>query len=286
MNTSDLSEQEYDIWYHEDKLFKASYYYFAFVFVDATAIYCFFLYLLAFLFIYHALQDHIKEVIDKWYHYDDEIWGKIVIMERNQRICKAYIRGPVLSINGSWDTFNGETFGLRTLANPIRDKETQMIISNLAEGIKIMKDQKGNIFLKRLCNCHVFIQGWHKAFLEPNSSSISDELIESKGRIGINRLCKLFDIEKFQQNILQELKSSKPDKNKLESQCISILAIGQDSASLLSTPCWIIVINIIAFKILRPKLHKKKFKSLAESIWSTIRRLSNSRTFIRSTSFM
>jgi len=35
-------------------------------------------------------KDHIKEVLEKWDNIDDEIWAKVIVLERNRRIAKAY----------------------------------------------------------------------------------------------------------------------------------------------------------------------------------------------------
>lgn len=52
-------------------------------------------------------QDHIQEVLEKWTQIDDEIWAKVIVLERNRRVAKAYARVPVLTINGSGDGFDG-----------------------------------------------------------------------------------------------------------------------------------------------------------------------------------
>lgn len=52
-------------------------------------------------------QDHIQEILMKWEQLDDEIWSKIICMERNRRVAKAYARAEELTINGSDDGFNG-----------------------------------------------------------------------------------------------------------------------------------------------------------------------------------
>ena len=52
-------------------------------------------------------QDHIKEVLGKWESIDDEIWAKVIVLERNRRVAKAYARAPVLTINGSDEGFDG-----------------------------------------------------------------------------------------------------------------------------------------------------------------------------------
>ncbi|KAH1023613.1 hypothetical protein HUJ04_012781 [Dendroctonus ponderosae] len=52
-------------------------------------------------------MDHIQEVLDKWTQIDDEIWAKVIVLERNRRVAKAYARAPVLTVNGSDDGFDG-----------------------------------------------------------------------------------------------------------------------------------------------------------------------------------
>ncbi|KAG8228267.1 hypothetical protein J437_LFUL006234 [Ladona fulva] len=52
-------------------------------------------------------RDHIGEVLEKWTQIDDEIWAKVIVLERNRRVAKAYARAPVLTINGSDEGFDG-----------------------------------------------------------------------------------------------------------------------------------------------------------------------------------
>ena len=54
-----------------------------------------------------VFQDHLAEVLSKWDSIDDEIWAKVIVLERNRRIAKAYARAPVLSVNGSEEGFDG-----------------------------------------------------------------------------------------------------------------------------------------------------------------------------------
>lgn len=76
----------------------------------------------------HRQQDHIQEIIDKWLAIDDEIWAKIICLERNRRIAKAYARKHTLTVNGSQDEYlDGTTLGLNSFDNPDRDSKTQHI---------------------------------------------------------------------------------------------------------------------------------------------------------------
>jgi len=43
----------------------------------------------------------------KWGQIDDEIWSKVIVFERNRRVAKAYLRSPVLTINGTNIGFDG-----------------------------------------------------------------------------------------------------------------------------------------------------------------------------------
>lgn len=52
-------------------------------------------------------QDHLAEILCKWDNIDDEIWAKVIVLERNRRTAKAYARAPVLTVNGSDDGFDG-----------------------------------------------------------------------------------------------------------------------------------------------------------------------------------
>ena len=42
------------------------------------------------LFLYF-LQDHLQEVIEKWDSIDDEIWAKVIVLERNRRVAKGQL---------------------------------------------------------------------------------------------------------------------------------------------------------------------------------------------------
>ena len=46
-------------------------------------------------------QDHLSSIDRKWPYLDDEVWAKIVVLEKNNMVAKAYIKTPMLSIDGS-----------------------------------------------------------------------------------------------------------------------------------------------------------------------------------------
>ena len=95
-------------------------------------------------------QDHIKEVLAKWDNIDDEIWAKIIVLERNRRVAKAYARAPVLTINGSDDGFDGFRIGVAGFDNPMRDAATDDTIRRIGQGFKLKMDDLGNILVRLL----------------------------------------------------------------------------------------------------------------------------------------
>ena len=79
------------------------------------------------------MQDHIQEVLNKWQSIDDEIWAKIIVLERNRRVAKAYARAPVLTVNGSDDGFDGFRIGLAGFDNPMRDSKTEEVKRHIGQ---------------------------------------------------------------------------------------------------------------------------------------------------------
>jgi hypothetical protein len=59
--------------------------------------------------VYDSVQDHIAEIVPKLGKLDDEIWGKMILMERNKRIAKAYLRTTTVIVDGSSGGFDGKT---------------------------------------------------------------------------------------------------------------------------------------------------------------------------------
>ena len=78
-------------------------------------------------------SDHIQEVLTKYDQLDDEIWAKIIVMERNRRVAKAYARAPTISINGSDAGFDGYRIGMNGFPSQTPDAKTQDIKRTLAK---------------------------------------------------------------------------------------------------------------------------------------------------------
>ncbi len=80
-------------------------------------------------------QDHINEVLEKLSHggIDDEIWGKIVVMERCRRVAKAYLRKTTIIVDGGYEEFDGRTIGFNYFGNPYRDDVVAEMRSKIAD---------------------------------------------------------------------------------------------------------------------------------------------------------
>jgi len=207
-------EDEEDTWYNKDKLFK----------------------------------DHLQEVLDKWDSIDDEIWAKIIVLERNRRVAKAYARAPVLTVNGTEQGFDGFRIGLSGFENPMRDIGTEESLKQINQGFKLKMDDLGNILIKRLTKSPVY------AVNTSEENSLDHEIIKlQNGLLEYEKPFKLFDMKKFQQNVNRELKRQYPERRKLERQCISIISFGS-STDILDCPIWILCINVVAMEMLRTKI--------------------------------
>merc|ERR1712076_27914 len=210
-----VQEEEEDVWYTKDKLYK----------------------------------DHIQEVRDKWESIDDEIWAKIVVLERNRRVAKAYARAPVVTVNGTDEGFDGFRIGVSGFDNPMRDIGTEETIRQINQGFKLKMDDLGNILIKRLSKSPVYAKNTSE------ENAVSNEIIKlQNGLLDYEKPFKLFDMKKFQQNVNREIKRQYPDRRKLESQCISLVSFGTSSSDILDCPIWILIINVVAMEMLRTKI--------------------------------
>ncbi|XP_022901222.1 uncharacterized protein [Onthophagus taurus] len=210
-------EEEEDVWYQKDKLYK----------------------------------DHIQEVLDKWTQIDDEIWAKVIVLERNRRVAKAYARAPVLTVNGSDDGFDGFRIGLNGFDNPMRDQKTSECKKHIGHGVKIKMDDAGNILIKRVSKCNIFIKN---TGLNGENAIGNDVLKLPACALEPEKPFKLFDMKKFQSNINRELKVAYPDRRRLESQCLSAIAFVRNEQELLECPLWVLIINVVAIDMLKSKL--------------------------------
>lgn len=116
------------------------------------------------------------------------------------------------------------------------------------QGVRLKMDDMGNVIIKRMSNCDVFIRGWDR-----ESNSLSKDIVELSGELEFEKSVKLFDMKKFQAGIARELLSAYPDRRKLENQCICAIAFVKDAPELLDLCSWVMLINIVALDLLKSR---------------------------------
>jgi len=196
-------------------------------------------------------KDHIAEVLEKWDNIDDEIWAKVIVLERNRRIAKAYARAPVLTVNGSDDGFDGFKIGVNGFENPMRDHKVTEFKSQIGAGCKLKMDDSGNILVKRVSKGNIYVKN------TAEETAVSNDILKlPNGLLEMDKPFKLFDMKKFQQNVNREMKRQFPERNKLETQCISTIAFVKNEGEVLDSPIWIMLINIVALEMLGAKMPK------------------------------
>lgn len=194
-------------------------------------------------------KDHVEEILRKWDSIDDEIWAKVIVLERNRRVAKAYARAPVLTVNGGNGGFDGYRLGLNGFSNPMRDPKTEEFKELIGQGAKVKMDESGNILLKRLSSSQVFVKN------APEESAVSNDVMKlHQGLVDIEKPFRVFDMRKFQQNVNRELRRTNPDRLRLESQCVTAISFVKNEPELLDSPIWILIINIVALEMLKAKL--------------------------------
>lgn len=65
---------------------------------------------------------------------------------------------------------------------------------------------------------------------------------------------QLFDMKKFQSNVSRELRRAYPDRRRLETQCLSLVAFVKAENDILDCPIWVLIVNVVAMDMLKSKL--------------------------------
>jgi len=144
----------------------------------------------------------------------------------------------------------------------MRDQRTEEVKRTIGQGCKIKMDDSGNILIKRIAKTNVYVRSTDLSSSSSSpsagggdNSAISADILKlPDGQLESERPVKLFDMKKFQQNVSRELKRAYPDRRRLECQCISAVAFVRSEAELLDSPCWIMLINVVAMDMLRSKM--------------------------------
>jgi hypothetical protein len=61
-------------------------------------------------------------------------------------------------------------------------------------------------------------------------------------------------MKKFASNVSRELRRAYPDRRKLETECITAVSFVKQESELLSCPCWIMIVNLVAMDMLKARI--------------------------------
>ena len=189
------------------------------------------------------MDDHIAGIHKKWDFIEDEIWAKIVIMEKTQEVAKAFIRAPVMTVNGGDFGFDEEIIGLSGFNNTLRDGDTKRVLDMMGDGCRMKMDNGGNILVERNSKEKVFCNG-------PDYGMVLEFEIE-KPQI-------LFDMREYQHTISKEMRKDKPDWGKVRRKAICSISFVDQENLFLDQPVWLLIINIVALDFLRTKIDSTK----------------------------
>ena len=182
--------------------------------------------------------DHIEEVMEKWNGIDDQIWGKVIVMEKNCRVAKMFLSKSEMVVSNDHCGFdNSGRIGLKGFENKMRDSQTSTVLRTLGKGCSIWMDLGGNIWIKNLSRsltCSV---------QDDFSAGASSELKGAR---------KLFDVNRFKSDIRKLRKTG--EMRDLTKKTISIVQFGEQAEDILDQPLWLMVINIVALDFMKSKL--------------------------------
>ena len=158
------------------------------------------------------MQHGVKSIDHKWGAMDDEVWAKIILMEKTTILGKAYIRSPVFIVDGSDSGFDGRKVGVNGFRRQEEDRESLLCKTLLEEGCRLKLTQNGDILIKRDDNLNIFLY-------KSKSSCCSDVVAKLPyGLIQQDKTYKLFDMKKFQALLSEELQREEVDWTGLEQQ--------------------------------------------------------------------
>ena len=200
------------------------------------------------------------DVENKWDTIDDEVWSKIVIMQRNRRIAKAYVTTQTLTVNGSRCGFQGTVVGLNGFQNLESDPEVDACKSMIDGGCKLKLTESGDVLIKRAGHCPIIVSNGTTRD-EINSSPL--EALEQ------NKPMKIFDMRRFKQSLNREMKKSKPNWHNLKLQVTFVFlfkindfalqtiisfSFGIPKGDFLHSAVWVVLLNMVALEMIQDKI--------------------------------
>lgn len=166
---------------------------------------------------------------------------------------------------------------------PLRSELIVLCLSSRLQGVKIKMDDAGNILVRRYAKSNVYVKSTaanpsdetaigQDILKSPNLALENEKIVKVSDR---RRPCwdqqsierffsfQLFDMKKFQSNVNRELRRAYPDRRRLETQCLSLVAFVKSENDILDCPIWVLIVNVVAMDMLKSKLPPGKPRPLA-----------------------
>ncbi|XP_037941736.1 nuclear transcription factor Y subunit gamma-like [Teleopsis dalmanni] len=121
------------------------------------------------------------------------------------------------------------------------------------KGVKIKMDDAGNILVRRYAKSNVYVKS--TASNASEETSIGADILKLPNQaLESEKIVKLFDMKKFQSNVIRELRRAYPDRRRLETQCLSAVAFVKSENDILECPIWVLIVNVVAMDMLKSKM--------------------------------
>uniref|UniRef100_A0A7E4UQD8 MH2 domain-containing protein n=1 Tax=Panagrellus redivivus TaxID=6233 RepID=A0A7E4UQD8_PANRE len=198
-------------------------------------------------------RDNIAEVEAKLPNIEPQIWGKLIIMERNYRTAKAYLRHSNITVDGSSEEFDGIRLGLAQFHNEHRDSRTELELRFLGSGVRIKIDANGNLWMRRLTSRRICVKTRQKR----EQTILGDDFR------------KIFDLRIFKENVVAHM-AADGDKQRLQEAALVFIRLSDLSpdTDVLRCPLWCGLIHLIAvdmIEVIGAEFHGSGVRNVAVS---------------------
>ncbi|CAD5228921.1 unnamed protein product [Bursaphelenchus okinawaensis] len=183
------------------------------------------------------VEENLNEVHAKMDKVEAEIWGKLIVMEKNVRVAKAYLRASTITVDGTKNYFDGSRIGLSYFPNSRREGNTEQELKALSKGVTIQLDRMGNVWMKSQTLKPVCVQ----CAQYPEPIYLSDNFK------------KIMDMRFFRDSILHKLELSPSlDAHKLFKKVIIFVKLSDASPDMNPLNCslWFALIHLVSVDLI------------------------------------
>ncbi|CEF70257.1 SMAD domain, Dwarfin-type and SMAD/FHA domain and SMAD domain-like-containing protein [Strongyloides ratti] len=197
------------------------------------------------------LFDNSGEVYQKLKGLEQEIWAKLILMEKDCRIMKAYLRFPTININGGFDDFDGLQVGLARFTSHDNDSSTYIssvdgLLYQLKGGLDIKIDAIGNIFMRKNTSVRI----------------VTTSIFDTHQTVELGKeYLKVFDLRKFKKKLSKLIKDGEKDVRILAKYTFIMITIGTEemyNSNIFGCDIWLALIHIIAVEMIEVILKEEE----------------------------